>query len=270
MTTAEQKPTAPRILSLVPAEPGWVATVYYYSPQDDGSRDVIGEERHRVLGWALVDDDGATDFQPMYVEPPGSPTCASLHNSYAPDVVTVYAHYEPGASNLTDPRTDRRSAVLETEAGPQVHVFRQAHGWRFSDPEVPEACTSNYHREQAGGPPCTDTAVWKVVEHFDHGLSIGFYCDSDLPTEHRTAEGLETREPTPRTFEDIVSADAGLSPMYRATVRAEQEDPDAPAAVIGMQAWTLLDADEQRESLPDLLQAYVEIVQHQRDGRAIR
>lgn len=96
-----------RVLSLIPAEPGWVATVHYVEKDDDGRRTVTGTERHRVHGWALVEDDGATAFEAMYVESPGMPTCASLHNSYAPDHVDVYAHYEPEAADLTDPRIAR-------------------------------------------------------------------------------------------------------------------------------------------------------------------
>lgn len=69
---------------------------------------------------------------------------------------------------------------------PEVRVFYRAAGWTMADPGT-EPCTTNFHREQDGRPPCTDTAVWKVVE--DHGLhlTIGFYCDADLPDQHRQA-----------------------------------------------------------------------------------
>ena len=105
---ADSAPATPRILSLVHAEPGWVATVYYYEQDKAGGRAVIGGERHRVIGWALVERGGATDLQPVYVESPGFPTCAWLRDSYSPDTVEVYAHYEPDATDLNDPRTDRR------------------------------------------------------------------------------------------------------------------------------------------------------------------
>lgn len=67
---------------------------------------------------------------------------------------------------------------------PEVRVFHRVDGWEMGRPG-PETCTSNFHRQQDGRPACTATAVWKVVE--DHGmhLSIGFYCDADLPAEHR-------------------------------------------------------------------------------------
>lgn len=79
---------------------------------------------------------------------------------------------------------DGANGTGEDDAGPQVRVFRRADGWTMAGP-TPEPCTSNFHREQDGRPACTATAVWKVVE--DHGmrLDIGFYCDTDLPDEHR-------------------------------------------------------------------------------------
>lgn len=63
---------------------------------------------------------------------------------------------------------------------PEVRVFHRPGGWTMAGPG-PEACTTNFHRQQDGRPACTDTAVWKVVE--DHGmhLSIGFYCDAHQP-----------------------------------------------------------------------------------------
>ncbi|GHD70401.1 hypothetical protein GCM10010317_077650 [Streptomyces mirabilis] len=72
---------------------------------------------------------------------------------------------------------------------PVVRVFRSqnAAGWVLPDFTDLADCTSNFHREQDGRPACTATAVWKVVE--DHGmhLTIGFWCDSDLPDEHKPA-----------------------------------------------------------------------------------
>jgi hypothetical protein len=66
-----------------------------------------------------------------------------------------------------------------------VRVFHQADGWTMGEGPAPEACTSNHYRQQDGRPACTDTAAWKVVESRDFGLTIGFYCDADLPAEHR-------------------------------------------------------------------------------------
>ncbi|MDX3235680.1 hypothetical protein PV392_08265 [Streptomyces sp. ME03-5709C] len=102
MTT--QTSAAPRVLSLIPADPGWVATVYYGEQGADGRRTITGTERHSVHGWALVEMDGTSSIEPMYVESPGLPTCASLRNSYAPDRAEVYTHFDPAAADLTEPR----------------------------------------------------------------------------------------------------------------------------------------------------------------------
>ncbi|WP_405676743.1 hypothetical protein OG292_19140 [Streptomyces sp. NBC_01511] len=66
-----------------------------------------------------------------------------------------------------------------------VRTFHRDSGWVLPDYTDLADCTTNHHRAQDGRPLCTDTAVWKVVE--DHGmhLTIGFYCDADLPAEHR-------------------------------------------------------------------------------------
>jgi hypothetical protein len=71
------------------------------------------------------------------------------------------------------------------DEGPEVRVFHRADGWSLSGSQTAEACFSNYHREQAGMPPCTATAVWKFVENHGMHLTIGIYCDADLPAEHR-------------------------------------------------------------------------------------
>ncbi|EPD56381.1 hypothetical protein [Streptomyces sp. HGB0020] len=96
------------VLNLIPAEPGWVATVHYYSPDDEGRRHVTAVERRTVHGWALVDADGVSTIEPMYVEPGGFPTCQSLYNSYASDdLVDVRVHYDLDATNVNDPRLSR-------------------------------------------------------------------------------------------------------------------------------------------------------------------
>ncbi|MEU1071870.1 MULTISPECIES: hypothetical protein [unclassified Streptomyces] len=71
-----------------------------------------------------------------------------------------------------------------------VHVFHCPDGWLAPDYSDWADCTTNYRREQAGQPACTSTAVWKVVEHHGLCVTIGFYCDADLPEEHRVAAGL--------------------------------------------------------------------------------
>jgi hypothetical protein len=72
---------------------------------------------------------------------------------------------------------------------PTIRVHHRPGGWVLPDYSDLADCTTNFHREQDGRPLCTETAVWKVVE--DHGmhLSIGFYCDADLPAEHRPKQG---------------------------------------------------------------------------------
>jgi len=80
-----------------------------------------------------------------------------------------------------------RLTVADLEPEPIVRVFRRDAGWLLPDFTDYADCTTNFHRQRDGRPACTGTAVWKVVE--DHGmhLTIGFYCDADLPAEHRTA-----------------------------------------------------------------------------------
>lgn len=95
------------VLNLIPAEPGWVATVHYYSADDEGRRTVTAVERRTVHGWALVDVDGVSTIEPMYVEPGGIPTCESLYNSSAPDLVDVRVHHDMDATDLNDPRLSR-------------------------------------------------------------------------------------------------------------------------------------------------------------------
>jgi hypothetical protein len=72
-----------------------------------------------------------------------------------------------------------------TRRKPAMRVNHRPAGWVLPDFTDLEQCTTNYRRQQDGRPPCTETAAWKVVE--DHGLhlTIGFYCNADLPEEHQ-------------------------------------------------------------------------------------
>lgn len=80
---------------------------------------------------------------------------------------------------------EQRIAEPSASADPDVSVFYREDGWTLSgSPEV-QACTSNYVPEREGMPPCTATAVWKVVEQHPMHLTVGFWCDADLPAEHR-------------------------------------------------------------------------------------
>lgn len=89
---------------------------------------------------------------------------------------------------------DGANGTGDDDAGPIVRVFRRDAGWVMTGPE-PEECTTNFHRQQDGRPACTETAAWKVVEDHESAdgfpmLSIGFYCDADLPEQHRPQAGV--------------------------------------------------------------------------------
>lgn len=80
------------------------------------------------------------------------------------------------------------AAVLSRE--PVVRACRRDAGWVLPDYTDLADCTTNFFREQDGRPACTATAVWKVVEEHVSAdgfpmLTIGFYCDADLPDEHK-------------------------------------------------------------------------------------
>lgn len=71
-----------------------------------------------------------------------------------------------------------------------THVHHNPNGWTLPDYSDLADCTTNHFRQQDGRPLCTDTPVWKVVREHQSAdgfpmLTIGFYCDTDLPTEHR-------------------------------------------------------------------------------------
>ncbi|MFC9268992.1 hypothetical protein ACFTXJ_14615 [Streptomyces zhihengii] len=68
---------------------------------------------------------------------------------------------------------------------PNVRIVHDATGWVLPDYSDLADCSTNYQREQDGRPACTGKAVWKVVEDYGLHLTIGFYCDADLPRKHR-------------------------------------------------------------------------------------
>ncbi|WP_394436201.1 hypothetical protein [Streptomyces sp. SGAir0957] len=73
-----------------------------------------------------------------------------------------------------------------------VRAHHSARGWLLPDYSDYADCTTNFHRQQDGRPACMATAVWKVVRQHTSAdghpmLTIGFYCDADLPAEHRAA-----------------------------------------------------------------------------------
>lgn len=68
---------------------------------------------------------------------------------------------------------------------PEIHVRHNPTGWVLPDFTDLSDCTTNHIPANAGQLPCTETAVWRVVE--DHGmhLTISYWCDGHLPAEHR-------------------------------------------------------------------------------------
>lgn len=102
----------------------------------------------------------------------------------AGDPADVHADCVPDCDEAEEP---------EADPGPTVRVFHRVDGWSMGE-ENPEPCTTNFHRQQGGRPPCTATAVWKVVEEHVSAdgfpmLTIGFYCDADLPAVHKPERG---------------------------------------------------------------------------------
>lgn len=77
--------------------------------------------------------------------------------------------------------------VVGPDPEPAPRVFHAPTGWVLPDFTDLADCTTNYRRQQDGLQPCTAPAVWKVVEDYGMHLTIGFYCDADLPTKHRPA-----------------------------------------------------------------------------------
>ncbi|MEE1814246.1 hypothetical protein PUR59_04320 [Streptomyces sp. SP18ES09] len=74
---------------------------------------------------------------------------------------------------------------MTTNPNRHVHTHHRPNGWTLPDFTDLADCTTNFHRQQDGRPTCTETAVWKVVENHGLHLTISFYCDADLPNEHR-------------------------------------------------------------------------------------
>jgi hypothetical protein len=75
----------------------------------------------------------------------------------------------------------------DTEA-PEIRVFHHPAGWTLPalSPDVQD-CTTNHIPDRAGQLPCTALAVWRVVENHGMHLTLSFWCDNDLPAEHRPA-----------------------------------------------------------------------------------
>lgn len=69
---------------------------------------------------------------------------------------------------------------------PEIRVRHRAAGWTVLALSVdPQDCTTNHLPDNAGQPPCTATAVWRVVQLCDMHATVGFWCDTHLPDKHR-------------------------------------------------------------------------------------
>ena len=126
----------------------------------------------------LLEDEQSARFEKLELMSAGVLVCVPPDLEPEPETPTTDAECEPDG-----PEGDEPDEVDE-DPGPIIRTFRRDTGWIMTGSE-PEECTSNHHREQDGRPPCTDPAVWRVVEDCGMHLNIAFYCDADLPDEHR-------------------------------------------------------------------------------------
>ncbi|MEU1194951.1 hypothetical protein ABZ446_01850 [Streptomyces sp. NPDC005813] len=174
------------ILNLAPAGHDWVIA---FDLGDETGPEIVCP----LIGWATVveahlnDGTATTCVQPafLYVDMVWTPNELREHNPAA-------SGFEVRAREITQPVT-KVQIVEPTEQEddrPEVRVFHREAGWTINPEHGVETCTSNFYRQQDGRPACTDTAVWKVVQECGYGLSIGFYCDTDLPAEYSGAREL--------------------------------------------------------------------------------
>lgn len=70
----------------------------------------------------------------------------------------------------------------------ETRISHNPIGWHLPalSPDTQD-CTTNHTGERNDGPPCTGVAVWKVVEFHDLSATLSFWCDTDLPADHRDA-----------------------------------------------------------------------------------
>jgi hypothetical protein len=137
---------------------------------------------HGYTGSMVCEDCGTTEhlhfgswFDPETHESGDFLQCCAC-GIKAGDPVHIHDSCESTADESEDGAPDE---------GPTIRVRHCEDGWVLPDFSDLADCTTNHQRQLDGRPACTDAAVWRVVE--DHGmhLTIGFYCDSDLPAEHR-------------------------------------------------------------------------------------
>lgn len=114
----------------------------------------------------------------------------------AHDLVLLTLHLAQATADLLEEQCGDRNAAIEAlqrhADATKTRVLHQPAGWTIPTlAPGPQLCTTNHTPEHADLAPCTDTAVWKVVEHWDNGgsfgLTLSFWCDTHLPAEHRPA-----------------------------------------------------------------------------------
>ncbi|MER8004959.1 hypothetical protein [Streptomyces sp. NPDC094149] len=170
------------VLNMAPAGNDWVIAFDY---GDETAPEIV----RPVIGWATVveahlsDGTATTCLQPafLYLDMVWTPTELREHDSRI-------SGFEVRAREIARPVTTVQivEPAEQEDDTPEVRVFYRAAGWVLDGKSV-EPCTTNFHRQHLGHPACTDTAVWKVVENHGMSLSVGVYCDADLPAEHRSA-----------------------------------------------------------------------------------
>lgn len=104
------------------------------------------------------------------------------------------------------------TTAIEQDDG--VKVFHRVDGWTVPYEPGTQTCTINHVPESEGRRACTAKAVWKVVEQRGFGLTISFWCDDDLPAEHRhpvstPTPGQELHQAVARELVAAVIAEAG-------------------------------------------------------------
>lgn len=95
------------ILSITPAQPGWVAHVAIEGQDTTTRKRTIDEEnRYLVIAWALVKSRTGTEVEPVLSTPTGI--------EHATEHRRLYSDIEPKAG---DPRTTVRIRVEQEPAG---------------------------------------------------------------------------------------------------------------------------------------------------------
>jgi hypothetical protein len=75
-----------------------------------------------------------------------------------------------------------------THIKPEVRVRHRAGGWALPDYSDLADCGTKYDRANEGRPLCTGTATWRIFTDSGTVQTFAFYCDNDLPAQHRPQE----------------------------------------------------------------------------------